>query len=224
MQDKLKVFYDAEFTGLHKGSELISIGLATEYGDWFYAEFTDYDPNVSEWIQNNVINNLILTDKDTGGLVRLTPYRETICNMKLLDHSYNYDIRGTKEEVRDELIKWFKTLNKSYNRQIQIYCDCYAYDWVLFNDLITDDGNALSLPEYIYYIPMDLSTALQMTGKDPDVSREEFVGERLINALKNTYPFNNMGENCKHNSLWDAAVCKLCFDMLIYKRAFVNLS
>lgn len=211
---KLKVYYDAEFTGLNQNSQLISIGLVTEYGNWFYAEFTDYDPNVSGWIQDNVINNLILTDKDTGAIVRLTPYRETICNIKLLDHSYNYDIRGTKEEVRDELKKWLKTLSKFYRCQIQIYSDCYAYDWVLFNNLICDDGDALNIPDYIYYIPIDLSTALQLKGIDPDITREELLGERVITNMRRVYPFNNMGEKCKHNSLWDALICKLCFEYI----------
>lgn len=211
--NKVKVFYDAEFTGLHKGTQLISIGLVTEHGDWFYAEFNDYDPNVSEWIKDNVINNFILKN-DNGDTVRYTPYRETITNVR--DTSpYNYDVYGNSDTIKMDLLKWLKTIYEYYNAQIQIYSDCYAYDWILFNDLICDDGHALNLPDYIYYIPMDLSTALQLKGIDPDITREEFIGEKIVNILKNkAYPFTEMGEKCKHNSLWDAAICKLCFEKI----------
>lgn len=50
---------DTEFTGLHKNTTLISIGLIAENGREFYAELNDYDDGqVNEWIFNNVIKNL----------------------------------------------------------------------------------------------------------------------------------------------------------------------
>ena len=50
---------DMEFTGLHQHTTLISIGLESDCGKSFYAEFTDYDESqVDEWIQENVIENL----------------------------------------------------------------------------------------------------------------------------------------------------------------------
>ena len=39
----MKVFFDTEFTGLHRNTTLISIGLVSEDGRTFYAEFNDYD-------------------------------------------------------------------------------------------------------------------------------------------------------------------------------------
>ena len=55
----LPIYYDAEFTGLHKNTTFISIGLVTEKGSYFYAEFNDYDESqVDDWIQKHVINNL----------------------------------------------------------------------------------------------------------------------------------------------------------------------
>ncbi|WP_376716592.1 hypothetical protein [Vagococcus carniphilus] len=57
----MKVFFDTEFTGLHKDTTLISIGLIAENGNKFYAEFTDYDKTqIDDWLQENVINNLYL--------------------------------------------------------------------------------------------------------------------------------------------------------------------
>ena len=55
------IFLDTEFTGLHKNTTLISIGLKSECGKTFYAEFTDFDKSqVDGWIQRNVIDKLFL--------------------------------------------------------------------------------------------------------------------------------------------------------------------
>ena len=58
----MKIFMDMEFTGLHQYTTLVSIGMVTEYGDTFYAEFTDFDENqVDGWLVDNVLDNLYLT-------------------------------------------------------------------------------------------------------------------------------------------------------------------
>ena len=63
----MKVWFDTEFTGLHKNTTLISIGLVNEYGETFYAEFTDYDKNqCDDWIKENVLNNLLFKDMVSG--------------------------------------------------------------------------------------------------------------------------------------------------------------
>jgi hypothetical protein len=205
--DKLKVFYDAEFTGLNSDSTLISISfISAETNNWFYAEFTDYDTNqVNDWIQENVINNLCLSDKTKGGY-------------KMIDKDnpelYCIGIKDTTENIKIALLEWLQNESKNAGAQIQIYCDCYAYDWVLFNKLICENGNALNIPEYIYYIPVDLSTALQIKNIDPDITREEFIGEDMINKLKENKLFATLGDKCKHNSLWDTVVCRNCFAKL----------
>jgi DNA polymerase III epsilon subunit-like protein len=38
----MKIFFDTEFTGLHKDTTLISIGLVSEDNRKFYAELIDY--------------------------------------------------------------------------------------------------------------------------------------------------------------------------------------
>lgn len=214
MSDKLKVYYDAEFTGLHRDTSLISIGLVTEYGNSFYAEFTDFDnTQLDGWIVKNVILNLVLDSYKNGESIKHIMKRATTNegNKDL----YNLTVKGSKKVVRKCLSEWLSSVSKFYNKQIQIYCDCYAYDWMLFNDLICEDGKALNLPEYIYYIPVDLSTTLQIKDHDPDVTREVFAGDKAIDELKTITPFMQMGDKCKHNSLWDAYVCKLCFNKLL---------
>lgn len=203
--DKLKIYYDAEFTGLRHDTSLISIGLVSESGNWFYAEFTDYDKTqVDDWLQEHVINNLCL--KTVGANFIPIP--------KEFPRPYCITILDTTENIKNQLIHWLYTESTFMDKQIQIYCDCYAYDWMLFNKLLCDDGLALNLPEYIYYIPMDLSTALQFNGIDPDITREEYIGKYVVEQLQRSGVFN-MSDNCKHNSLWDAAVCMKCFTKLL---------
>ena len=38
-----RVFFDTEFTGLRKDTDLISIGCVSNESNDFYAELTDYD-------------------------------------------------------------------------------------------------------------------------------------------------------------------------------------
>ncbi len=55
----MKIFFDTEFTGLHKNTTLISIGLISEDRRCFYAELTDYDEKqCDDWIEENVLKHL----------------------------------------------------------------------------------------------------------------------------------------------------------------------
>jgi len=149
-----KIFFDTEFTGLHQNTTLISIGLVSECGKTFYAEFTDYDKTqVDEWLQNNVINNLNIPDDD--GIQLLNTFK------------------GDKEYIKEKLEVWL-----SQFEQIEMWSDCLSYDWVLFNQIW---GHAFNIPKNIYYIPFDLSTLLLCYGYNPDLSRKEFSGLDEIN-------------------------------------------
>ena len=171
----MKVFFDTEFTGLHKNTTLISIGLITEKGDTFYAELTDYDKSqVDEWIQNNVITNL----------------------------GQQFDIIGSKSFVAKAIKSWL-----SQWEEVEMWSDCLAYDWVLFNDLF---GHAFNIPKNVYYIPFDICTLFKIKGVDPDINREEFV-------LKGKIGDGDLRDwqKQKHNALHDAEVIKACYEKLV---------
>lgn len=158
-----KLFFDTEFTGLHKNTSLISIGIVSECGRSFYAEFTDYDKSqVNDWIKENVILHLRFTGEYSS--------------VPAVDHEH-HAMKGSKLQVSNSLTEWM-----SQFESIEFWSDCLAYDWVLFCDLF---GGALNLPKNIFYIPFDLSTLLKMKGVDPDISREEYSGitSRKHNAL-----------------------------------------
>lgn len=192
-----KIFFDTEFTGLHQNTTLISIGLISDCGKTFYAEFNDYDKSqVDEWLQNNVIDKLIMSEPRIG---EDEYYKAARANDNPIGNdlynSYSVQLRGNMETIKNELERWLNQFD-----QVEIWSDCLAYDWVLFNQIF---GHAFNIPKNIYYIPFDICTLFKMKGIDPDISREKYgCGEHY-------------SEMPKHNALWDARVIKMCYEKLI---------
>lgn len=211
---RVNVYYDAEFTGLHKDTTLISIGLVSETNAHFYAEFNDYDKSqITDWIEDNVIQNLQFNElNDYYSMEKFNNLAEEDEN-GVSPIYLNIHMKGNRDQVKEQLILWLGRISDVVTgRKIQIYTDCYAYDWVLLIDLLC--GNALNIPDYIDYIPIDLSTAFRMKNIDPDINREEFIHKIMVDSIKDHDPFTKFGDNLKHNSLWDAYVCRECFDKL----------
>lgn len=199
-RDMLPVYFDCEFTGLHQGTTLISIGCVTENRHYFYAEFNDYDRSqVDEFVKENVIGNLLFKE---GVKVEQ-------CHLDGIH--MNVMMTGNSREIHEMLTEWLEREAKISNQTIQMYSDCLAYDWVLFNNLICKSGNAKDLQGCIYYIPADLCTAFQCNGIDPDVSREGFLTNGELTSIRNNSIFKDLLCNAKHNSLWDAYVIRECF-------------
>jgi len=179
-----KLYFDTEFTGLHQKTSLISIGIISECGKTFYAELYDYDGNyVDDWINDNVISKLHLKNKDL-----------LIKENKLDDGSFTKtEILTNMKGLKTHLTNWLKQFD-----EVEIWSDCLAYDWVLFNQIW---GSAMEIPKNVYYIPFDICTLFKVAGVDPDISREEYADYKS-------------GED-KHNALHDAKVIKSCYEKLI---------
>lgn len=160
---RMIVFLDTEFTGLHQSGQLISLALVSLDGQWFYAEFTDYDDEgLSDWHRQYVVPNLFLergTHPSFAGDNGVT-------------------VLGATNEVVPELKKWLGSFER-----IEIWADVLAYDWVFFCELF---GGSLHLPKPIFYIPHDFSTLLKIKGIDPDIARESLAQEwsSQYNAFK----------------------------------------
>lgn len=149
-----KLFFDTEFTGLHQKTTLISIGIVSECGKTFYAEFTDYDKSqVDDWLRNNVIKNLFLNNTDNGATMR------------------DWMIKSDSPEIRIALQDWLKQFD-----QVQVWSDCLSYDWVLFCELF---GHAFKIPKNVYYIPFDICPLLLEYTGNADISREEYAGNMI---------------------------------------------
>lgn len=185
------VYFDTEFSGLHKDTTLISIGLISENGKQFYAEFTDYDvAQIDKWLEENVMSNLLLSKMSMG---------ETITN------AMGVVVKGTKEFIREKLLAW---LDKEVPGEIQFVSDVSHYDFVLLLDLLSaNKHNIFDIPNRISLSCVDLNNVIAeykgITPKEAfDVCREDL----LMDSIK------GFSEDNKHNSLYDAMVIKAIYE------------
>ena len=181
----MKVFFDTEFTGLHKDTTLISIGCVAEDGSTFYAELTDYDKcQCDGWIQKNVITHLKFNGEQSAQN----------------DGKGHMEVCGTKEQVRDHLAAWL-----SKYEEVQLVSDVCHYDMVLFIDIF---GHAFKLPKGVnaacHDINQDIAEWFYISETEAfDRSRENI----LIDA-------ELYFEGDKHNALYDAKVIKAIYEYI----------
>lgn len=179
----MKLFFDTEFTGLHKDTTLISLGIVAENGEKFYAEFTDYDKSqCDDWIKENVLHWLTLDNMDKP----FTTYGTT-----------RY-VLGTKNEISIALRDWLRRFET-----VEFVSDVCHYDFVLLIDLF---GSAFDLPSHVSPACTDLNTFIStfycISNKEAfDKSREE-----IMKDLKCPEIFGR-----KHNALYDAEVIKAIY-------------
>lgn len=98
------------------------------------------------------------------------------------------------QQLKLELTEWLAVYDS-----VEVWSDCLAYDWVLFNSIF---GTAFDIPKNVYYIPFDICTMMKLKGVDPDINREEYA----FNAVPAIAQ--------KHNALWDAQVIRACYENL----------
>jgi hypothetical protein len=184
----MRIFFDTEFTGLFQGADLLSIGLMAEDGQSFYCESLTYDLQAArgnEFVATHVLPALMQNQPD-------------VPRGPLYSGSLETGYIGAIWQVGDAVLRFLQR----FDTRLEMWSDCYAYDWVLFCELW---GGALKIPAGIYYIPFDLSTLLWACHYDPDVDREVFAG------------LTDHPEKRKHHALWDAKVIKACFERLSYE-------
>lgn len=182
-----KIFFDTEFTQLRKDATLISIGLVSDDGRKFYAEFDDYNKElIDDWTQKNVINNLFVTsynkNKREGKKSFFPPYL----------------VYGNKEYIRTKLYEWLK----GFNEDIQLISDVCHYDMVLFIDIF--GTTAFDLPDFINPSCHDIN---QDIAKHFNISEKEAFNLNRENIL-------NVSQNGKHNSLVDALIIKHLYEKI----------
>lgn len=153
----MRIYFDTEFTGLHNGTTLISIGCVAETGENFYAELTDFDlAQVNNWIVENVLIHLKFKGMKENSIMSAGTTDWCV---------------GTQKYVGTQLRRWLAKWDK-----VEMWSDVLAYDWMLFNQLIANYNKGYpELPSNIYYIPFDISTYFKIKGIDPDCKRTEFA-------------------------------------------------
>lgn len=192
----MKLFFDAEFTGLRQNTTPISIGIVSEDGKKFYAEFTDYDESqCNDWIKENVIKNLKLAGMGVG----------------VSDTDENPPLRivmGDKRYIRQEANEWLRQFNK-----IQFVSDVCHYDFVLLIDLLTNGGTALDLPENISAVCHDLNMDIARHFHVSDLEAFDMSREQIMNDLCGS---EDIVTGNKHDSLYDADVIRAIYEEIGY--------
>lgn len=188
----MKLFFDMEFTGLHKNTTPISIGIVSEDGKKFYAEFEDYDKSqCDDWIKENVISNLKFE----------LAIGETFWER---EHNGNVEALCDRVCVSYWLNKWLSQFDT-----IQFVSDVCHYDFVLLIDLLTNGGTAIDLPENISAVCHDLNMDIAKHFHISDREAFDMSREQIMNDLCGP---DNIVTGNKHNSLYDAEVIKAIFE------------
>ena len=202
----MKIFFDTEFTGLHKDTTIISIGLIDENGRTFYGEFSDYDESQCDnWIRENVIKHLKWCKE---GPV------EDFVNI----YVNSWEAFGSKEYIKIVLSEWLSKYD-----EVDLVSDCCHYDMVLFIDIF---GDAWSIPDVVnpacHDINQDIAKYFDISEKEAfDLSREKFIEKVNIDRQDDQNNFDiSEGEKIiniegdKHNSLYDAKVIKEIYEIV----------
>lgn len=186
----MNLYFDTEFTGLHKGTTLISIGIVAENGKKFYAEFSDYDESQCDnWIKENVTKHTILEGNE-------------ILAKRLGKDSNTTVVLGSKADIRYELGEWLKRFD-----EVQFVSDVCHYDMVLLIDIF---GTAFGLPGNVsaacHDINQDIANHYGISDREAfDKGREEIVSELCGEFIAGD----------KHNALYDAEVIKAIYEAVV---------
>ena len=201
----MKLFFDTEFTGLRKDTTLISIGIVSEDGRRFYAEFVDYDHSqVTPWIKENVINQLkFQVPISEEGYYYVASKAKFNSRGNDLLSSWNLDMNGTKEIVMESLNQWLSQFDI-----IQFISDVCHYDFVLLIDLLTNGGTAIDFPENISAVCHDLNMDIARRYHISDREAFDMSREQIMNDLCGP---EDIVAGDKHNSLYDAEVIRAIY-------------
>jgi hypothetical protein len=180
----MRIYFDTEFTGLHKDTTLISIGLVDDFNRTFYAELTDYNRlQVDEWIESNVIAHLSKTSEELKQMADIT-------------------IVGGKKEVALALREW---LNEY--KTVEWVSDVCHYDFVLLIDLVY--SHALNIPYGIHGASChDINQDIASFYRASDIEAFDMSREDLMLGF-----FQGVNGK-KHNSIYDARVIRKLYRML----------
>ena len=201
----MRLFFDTEFTGLHMDTTLISIGIVSEDGRRFYAEFVDYDHSqVTPWIKENVIKHLRFWVPNQGEDYYYVASRvEFNLPGNDLFSAWNLEMNGTRDVIYESLDHWLSQFDS-----IQFVSDVSHYDFVLLIDLITNGGTALDLPDNISAVCHDINQDIAQHFGITDAEAFDMSREQIMNDLCGS---EDIVTGDKHNSMYDAEVIRAIY-------------
>jgi len=185
----MKIFFDTEFTGLHKNTTLISIGLVDENGRTFYAEFGDYDESQCDsWIKENVIKHL-----------KFNKYVIKLPGLKF-GHNDNVELKSNKLTIQTYLKQWLMAYD-----EVELVSDVCHYDMVLFIDIW---GGAFDIPSHVNPACHDINQDIGRYYEISEIEAFDYSREQILENNKITI------EGDKHNALYDAKVIKEIYNVI----------
>lgn len=181
----MKIFFDFEFTGLTIKTTPISLGMITEDGHKFYAEFNDYDKSqCDEWINENVISKLL--------------YNDDLFYFEQEDKGKKVIMKHDKQRISESVHEWLKQF-----KDIEFWGDCVAYDWLLMVDLLGMGKPMRKFPNnFTSYQAYDIFTVLKLEYHNPKKNRHEILN------IKNTNQHNSLYDAEITMKLYDRFVKK----------------
>lgn len=193
----MKLFFDTEFTGLHKNTTLISVGIAAEDGRRFYGVLNDFDrTQCTKWINENVLK---------GSVEDLLCIPVSIIEDIGEDGKYRdfWIVSGNKRLVSIHLNRWLNWIG-GYD-SIQFVSDVCHYDFVLLIDLITNGGTAFDLPGNISPVCHDMNQDIARFYKVTDAEAFDMDREQIMNDLCGQ---DYIVKGNKHDAMYDAEVMR----------------
>ena len=176
-QKNTKLFVDLEFTGLHRLSTPISLGIISEDGASYYAEFTDYDQEqVTNFIRSQILSKLKIKEYDIYN--DYDPQANDVF------------VKGNSELIRESLVEFLSR----YPNGVEIWLDSPAFVWSMFLEIL---GGYRNLPKNLEILPYDLHTACKLYGYD---SRSTDSRKEMIESYSELYEPN------ENNALNDAKI------------------
>ncbi|MCK4809393.1 MAG: 3'-5' exoribonuclease [Candidatus Omnitrophica bacterium] len=154
------VFIDTEFTGIHMGTTVVSLGMVTLEGKSLYLTLNDYDrEQVTDWLKNNVIN---LIDESKS-----VTRKEAFVRIKEFLDNYSQGKRVSLISAGKliDIVLLYEFWHNEHPGRKYFSMDC--------------------LPDYLNHAShFDLSTFFYMAGVDPNLEREKFLGKVKLSGRR----------------------------------------
>ncbi|MBU4490836.1 MAG: 3'-5' exoribonuclease [Euryarchaeota archaeon] len=181
------VFVDTEFTGEHAFATLISVGLVTLQGHELYITLNDYNMDqITPWVKSNVIKKI-----DESKSINSHQAAMLVSDF-LADYAGDSSVSIVSPGKTNDLLLLFQLFHVFHpERRFFHFGDC--------------------LPKYLNHrAHFDLDTLFIAAGIDPNIDREDYVGET--------------DHTLKHHALFDAAIVRKCFLKLITRGELPHLA
>lgn len=167
------VFIDAEYTGEHAYTTLVSIGLVTLGGEELYITLSDFDRDqVTDWLEDNVLS---MIDKEStvdsaAAFLRLDQWLRGVAD--------GGRICLVSAGLGSDLLLLFELFRHS--------CPDLKYFHALH-----------CLPEYLNHVEhFDLNTLFFVAGEDPACDRDAFVAKRIPGVRHDALHDAHLARSC----------------------------